>query len=122
MGRAQSSDIDRFLGSRIRKLRLMACVSQQQVAKQLGISTQQMHKFEKGIDQVSAAQLLAVAQSLDVAVGDLFDGYYSGAPLDPHVDPEISRMLFNVTRSFLELEPKQQNALIRLTRALAAED
>jgi transcriptional regulator with XRE-family HTH domain len=48
MGKAQSSDIDRFLGSRIRKLRLMACVSQQQVAKQLGVSPQQMHKFEKG--------------------------------------------------------------------------
>jgi transcriptional regulator with XRE-family HTH domain len=80
MGRAQSSDIDRFLGSRIRKLRLMACVSQQQVAKQLGVSTQQMHKFEKGIDQVSAAQLLAVAQRLDVAVGDLFDGYDRGRP------------------------------------------
>jgi transcriptional regulator with XRE-family HTH domain len=122
MGRAQCSDIDRFLGYRIKKLRLMACVSQQQVAKQLGISTQQMHKFEKGTDQVSAAQLLAIAQRLDVAVGDLFDGYDEGAPLDPLVDPRTSRMLLNVTRSFLELEPKQQNALVRLTRALAAED
>jgi transcriptional regulator with XRE-family HTH domain len=122
MGRAQSSDIDRFLGSRIRELRLMACVSQHQVAKQLGVSTQQMHKFEKGIDQVSAAQLLAVAQRLGVAVGDLFDGYDEGAPLDPLIDPRTSRMLLNVTRSFVELEPKQQNALVRLTRALAAED
>jgi hypothetical protein len=31
-------------------------------------------------------------------------------------------MLLNVTRSFLELEPKQQDALLRLVRALAAED
>jgi transcriptional regulator with XRE-family HTH domain len=122
MGRSQGSDIDRFLGYRIRKLRLMACVSQQQVAKQLGISTQQVHKFEKGTDQVSAAQLLAIAQRLDVAVGDLFDGYDEGVPLHPLVDPRTSRMLFNVTRSFLKLEPKQQNALIRLTRALAVED
>jgi transcriptional regulator with XRE-family HTH domain len=122
MGRSQGSDIDRFLGYRIRRLRLMACVSQQQVAKQLGISTQQMHKFEKGTDQVSAAQLLGIAQRLDVAVADLFDGYDNGAPLDPPVDPGTSRMLFNVTRSFLELEPKQQDALIRLTRALAAKD
>jgi transcriptional regulator with XRE-family HTH domain len=122
MARAQSSDIDRFLGSRIRRLRLMACVSQQQVAKRLGVSTQQMHKFEKGTDQVSAAQLLAIAQRLDVAVADLFHGYGNGAPLDPPVDPRTSRMLLNVTRSFLELEPKQQDALLRLVRALAAED
>jgi transcriptional regulator with XRE-family HTH domain len=103
-------------------MRLMACVSQQQVAKRLGVSTQQMHKFEKGTDQVSAAQLLAIAQRLDVAVADLFHGYGNGAPLDPPVDPRTSRMLLNVTRSFVELEPKQQNALVRLTRALAAED
>jgi transcriptional regulator with XRE-family HTH domain len=122
MGRSEGSDIDRFLGYRIKELRLLACASQQQVARQLGVSAQQMHKFEKGTDQVSAAQLLAIAQSLDVAVGDLFEGYHGGAPLDPHVDPKISRMLFNVTRSFLNLEPKQQDALIRLTRALAAQD
>jgi len=97
-------------------------VSQQQVAKQLGISTPQMHNFEKGTDQVSAAQLLGIAQRLDVAVGDLFDGYDEGAPLHPLVDPRTSRMLFDVTRSFLMLEPKQQNALIRLTRALAVKD
>jgi transcriptional regulator with XRE-family HTH domain len=122
MGRAQSSDIDRFLGSRIRKLRLLACVSQQQVATRLGITTQQMHKFEKGTDQVSAAQLLAIAQRLDVAVADLFAGYGNGAPRDPPVDPRTSRMLLHVTRSFVELEPKQQDALLRLVRALAAED
>jgi transcriptional regulator with XRE-family HTH domain len=122
MGRSQGSDIDRFLGYRIKELRLLACMSQQQVAKQLGVSAQQMHKFEKGIDQVSAAQLLAIAESLDVAVGHLFDGYDEGVPLRPLVDPRTSRMLFNVTRSFLKLEPKQQNALIRLTRALAAKD
>jgi transcriptional regulator with XRE-family HTH domain len=122
MGRSEGSDIDRFLGYRIKELRLLACASQQEVARQLGVSAQQMHKFEKGIDQVSAAQLLAIAQSLDVAVGDLFEGYDSGAPLDPLVDPKTSRMLFNVTRSFIKLEPKQQDALIRLTRALAAQD
>jgi transcriptional regulator with XRE-family HTH domain len=115
MGRSQGSEIDRFLGCRIRKLRLLACLSQQQVAKQLGVSTPQMHKFEKGTDQVSAAQLLAIAQRLDVAVGGLFDGYDEGAPLHPLVDPRASRMLFNVTRSFLKLEPKQQHALIRPT-------
>jgi transcriptional regulator with XRE-family HTH domain len=122
MGRSRSSDIDRFLGFRIKEMRILACLSQQQMARQLGISSQQMHKFETGINRVSAAQLLAIARALDVTVADLFEGYDSGcAQLSPFVDPTTSRMLRNVTRSFLDLGPKQQDALIRLAQALATE-
>jgi transcriptional regulator with XRE-family HTH domain len=119
MGRPRSSEFDRLLGHRIMELRLLAGMTQQQVARQLGVSPQQVHKFEKGTDQVSAGQLLVIARSFDVAVANLFDGWR--APLDPLGDPKGSRMLFNVTRSFLELEPKYQDALLRLARALAEE-
>jgi transcriptional regulator with XRE-family HTH domain len=116
------SDLDRFLGHRIKQLRLLACMSQQQVARQLGISNQQVHKYEKGINRFSAGRLLAIARVFDVAVTDLFEGYGSGAPLAQPLDPKTTQMLFNLTNSFLELEPKQREALIRLVRALAAED
>jgi transcriptional regulator with XRE-family HTH domain len=122
MGGARRSDLDRFLGHRIKQLRLLACMSQEQVARQLGVSSQQVHKYEKGINHLSAGRLLAMARLFDVAVGDLFNGYDSGAPLDPLVDLKTTRMLLNVTHSFLELEPKRQDALLRLVRALAAED
>jgi transcriptional regulator with XRE-family HTH domain len=121
MAKPRSSDIDRFLGHRIKQLRLVAHRTQQQVAEQLGVTYQQVHKFEKGINRFSAGQLFAVAQTFDARVADLFDGY-SGAPIDPLVDAETTQMLLNVTRSFLALEPKHQEALVRLTRALAAED
>jgi transcriptional regulator with XRE-family HTH domain len=90
-------------------------MTQKQMAQQLGVSTQQMHKYEKGTDQVSAGQLLVIARSVDVAVANLFDGEVS-ALLDPLGDPNSSRMLLNLTRSFLELEPKYQDALVRLAR------
>jgi transcriptional regulator with XRE-family HTH domain len=95
-------------------------MTQKQMAQQLGVSTQQMHKYEKGTDQVSAGQLLVIARSVDVAVANLFDGEDS-ALLDPLGDPNSSRMLLNLTRSFLELEPKYQDALVRLARAMAEE-
>jgi transcriptional regulator with XRE-family HTH domain len=119
MGRHRSSEFDRLLGHRIMELRLLAGMTQQQVARQLGVSSQQVHKFEKGTDRVSAGQLLVIARSLDVVVADLFDGYDDGAPLDPLGNRKTSRMLLNVTRSFLELEPKYQDALVRLARAMA---
>jgi transcriptional regulator with XRE-family HTH domain len=121
MGRHQRSEFDRFLGQRIMELRRLGGMTQKQVAQQLGVSTPQVHKYEKGTDQVSAGQLLVIARSLDVAVASLFDGYEEGALLDPLGDPKPFRMLFNVTRSFLELEPKYQDALVRLARAMAEE-
>jgi transcriptional regulator with XRE-family HTH domain len=120
MAGPRSSDIDRFLGYKIKQLRLLSCMTQQQVAKQLGVSTQQVHKYEKGTSRFSAGRLLAIAQLFDVAVGDLFNGYERGAPLDPRLDLKTSRMLGDVVHSFLELAPKHQEALMRLVRALAA--
>jgi transcriptional regulator with XRE-family HTH domain len=121
MSRPRSSDIDRFLGYRLKALRLACGMTQQQVARQVGVSNQQMHKFEKGINRVSAGQLLAFAQTFDIPMAAVFDGYDRGAPRDLLVDPKSSRMLLNFRNSFLELEPKCQDALMRLARAMAIE-
>jgi transcriptional regulator with XRE-family HTH domain len=121
MGGPLRSDADRFLGHRIRQLRLRAGLTQHQVARQLGVSNQQIHKFEKGINRVSASRLLALARVFDVAVGDLFHGYDGGVPIASPLDPRTARMLLDVTHSFLELESKHQEALVRLTRAMATD-
>jgi transcriptional regulator with XRE-family HTH domain len=121
VGRHRSSDIDRFLGHRLKQLRLLSVMTQQQLARQFGVSTQQMQKYESGINNMSAGQLLVVARAFDVAVADLFEGYDSGTPLDPPLEPYTSRMLLNVMQSFLQLGPKRQDALIRLVRAMATE-
>jgi transcriptional regulator with XRE-family HTH domain len=97
-------------------------MSQQQVARQLGVSSQQVHKYEKGMNRFSSGRLLAIARLFDIGVGDLFNGYGSGAPLEPALDPKTTQMLLNLTNSFLELEPKHQDALMRLARALEGED
>jgi transcriptional regulator with XRE-family HTH domain len=120
MGLQRRSDIDRFLGHRIKQLRLVAGMTQQELAHQLRISHQQVHKYEKGIDRLSVGQLLNIAQCFDVPVADLFEGYDRGASLGPPLDLETTQMLLNVTRSFLQLAPKHQDALVRLARALAA--
>ena len=108
MGRSKSSDIDRFVGHRIKELRLRAGMTQQQLAKHLGVSNQQVHKMEKAIDRVSAGQLLAIARAFDVEVADLFDGCASDAPLNPLVRRETSQMLLAATHAFLKLGPKRR--------------
>jgi transcriptional regulator with XRE-family HTH domain len=121
IGRPRSSDIDRFLGHRIKQRRLLAGTTQQQLAQQLGVSPQQVCKLEKGNGRVSASQLLVIARFFEVPVSDLFEGYDRNAPRDPLGDAETSQMLRDLAHAFLELEPNHQEALARLTRALAAE-
>lgn len=120
MRRSGSSAIDRFVALRIKELRLLAGMTQQQLASQLGISSQQMHKFETGIDRLSAGRLLAIARAFDIEVAHLFEGYRGPMP-EPIVDPKTTRMLHNMKDSFLELKPKQQDALTRLARARAVD-
>jgi transcriptional regulator with XRE-family HTH domain len=121
MGRSRSSDIDRFVGHRIKELRLRAGMTQRQVAQQLGVTDQQVHKIEKGINRVSAGKLLAIARLFDVPIADLFDGHDRGVPLDRLVDPKAAPTVLDLSRLFLALEPKHQAALVRLARAMAAE-
>jgi DNA-binding transcriptional regulator YiaG len=48
VGRSRRFDLDRFLGHRIKQLRLMTGMTRQQVAQQLGVSSHQVHKLERG--------------------------------------------------------------------------
>jgi DNA-binding XRE family transcriptional regulator len=81
VSRHQSSDVDRFIGHRIKELRKAENMTQQQLAEKLGVSHQQVHKLEKAISRFSAGQLFAIAGVFQVGVADLLDGY-SGVSID----------------------------------------
>src|SRR5512133_4381836 len=71
-GRTQ--DIDRYVGARIRERRIMLGLTQQQLADLIGVTYQQAHKYERGINRVSAGRLFEIAQVLSVPVNYFFDG------------------------------------------------
>jgi transcriptional regulator with XRE-family HTH domain len=66
--------VDVFVGQRIRALRIEQGLSQSAVAAKLGLTFQQLQKYEKGTNRVSASELFQIAEVLGVAVADLFDG------------------------------------------------
>jgi transcriptional regulator with XRE-family HTH domain len=121
LARSRGSDVDRFLGHRVKQQRLLASMTQQHLAAQLGVSPQQVSKLETGKDQVSASQLLLIARLFEVPVGELFAGYDGGASVDRLGDRKTSHMLHDLAQAFLKLESKHQEALSSLVRVLAAE-
>ena len=65
--------VDRRIGERIRQRRTEVGLTQHELASALDCSYQQIQKFENGSNRIAAAQLLALAQRLDVPVGWFFD-------------------------------------------------
>lgn len=70
--------IDRHVGSRVRMRRVLAGVSQEKLGNALGLTFQQVQKYEKGSNRISASRLQQIAKLLDVPVHFFFDG----APTD----------------------------------------
>jgi transcriptional regulator with XRE-family HTH domain len=68
----RSADI--YIGGRIRALRIEHGISQGELGQQLGISFQQIQKYEKGVNRISAAALIEIARVFKVAPAALLDG------------------------------------------------
>lgn len=78
---AATSPTDIAIGTRIRERRITIGLSQGQLAQMVGVTYQQLHKYERGINRVSAGRLQQIADALGTTVGALFDGL--GMALSP---------------------------------------
>jgi transcriptional regulator with XRE-family HTH domain len=65
---------DRYVGSRIRMRRIMLGMSQEKLGEALGLTFQQVQKYEKGTNRVGASRVQQIADILQVPVSFLFDG------------------------------------------------
>ena len=110
--------IDNYVGGRIRERRIMLGLTQQQFSKMIGVSYQQAHKYEHGINSVSAGRLLEIARALSAPITYFYEGIGEEDPrqIMPH-----HRMLLEVARNVTEIRSqKQQEAVSQLVRALAS--
>jgi transcriptional regulator with XRE-family HTH domain len=110
-------EIEQHVGSRIRQRRIMMGLTQQQLADLIGVTYQQAHKYERGINRVSAGRLFEIARVLGVMVGHFYEG------LDQPEEKQITsrqRMSLELARNFAMISnAKHQEALTHLARALA---
>jgi transcriptional regulator with XRE-family HTH domain len=73
--------VDKYVGSRVRMRRIMLGMSQEKLGEALGLTFQQIQKYEKGTNRVGASRLQQISEVLQVPVSFLFDGGPSGAVL-----------------------------------------
>jgi transcriptional regulator with XRE-family HTH domain len=76
------SPIDVHVGARIRMRRTLLGMSQERLGDSLGLTFQQVQKYERGVNRVSASRLFDLARVLEVPIGFFYDDLPEGAAAD----------------------------------------
>ncbi|MBP1871065.1 hypothetical protein LPJGGPFB_00788 [Ensifer adhaerens] len=124
--------IDIHVGSRIRLRRTMLGMSQEKLGESLGITFQQIQKYEKGTNRVGASRLQNISGILNVPVSFFFEdapgentsasGLAEASSSNYVVDFLSSSEGLQLNRAFVKItDPKVRRKLVDLVKALAAE-
>jgi transcriptional regulator with XRE-family HTH domain len=123
--RREANDVDRFVGERIRLYRSMIGMSQQKLAEHLGVTFQQLHKYERGENRIGSGRLLMVATALGIPITFLLDqdGFKqrqgSAALAEPET-PEAVRDAYSIGRAFSQItDPEVRRSITTLVQSLA---
>lgn len=120
--------IDVHVGSQIRMRRLMLGMSQTALADRLGITFQQVQKYEKGTNRVGASRLQAISRVLEVPPEFFFAGGAFAAQPEagtPAVDEALSKHLMTrdgagLNRAFRQInDPVVRKRIVALVKALS---
>lgn len=121
--------VDRHVGSRVRMRRVLIGMSQEKLGETLGITFQQVQKYEKGTNRIGASRLHRISQVLGVPVTFFYEdappaeGQAGEAQLDPAAN-EIMEFLGSaegvaLARAFLQIADAQHRwAVLELCRGL----
>jgi transcriptional regulator with XRE-family HTH domain len=122
--------VDLHVGARIRMRRKILGVSQERLAEDLGLTFQQIQKYERGANRVSASKLYEIAKSLQSSVAYFFEGLAdtTGEGVAEGGEPYVHDFL--MTSEGLELaglfpkitRPKVRRRILELVRSMAEED
>ncbi len=113
----RAQEADRYVAARIRERRIELGLTQQEMAELIGVTYQQAHKYERGINRVSAGRLYDIAQTLKVPVGYFFEQFEDAEDLE--MAPR-RRLRLGLARNFAQItNQRHQEALSFLARALS---
>jgi transcriptional regulator with XRE-family HTH domain len=130
MAKKAPNPIDKHVGSRVRMRRMMLSMSQEKLGAALGLTFQQVQKYEKGTNRIGASRLQQISDILQVPVAFFFEGapaLQQGDGLNEAPSPSyVSDFLATsdglaLTRAFMEIkEPKLRRRIVDLVEEIAS--
>jgi transcriptional regulator with XRE-family HTH domain len=128
--------IDAHVGSRVRLRRMLLGMSQEKLGEHLGLTFQQVQKYEKGVNRIGASRLFDLAHVLGVPVQFFYDDVPAGGaesaasagfaerPAESYVVEFLSgREGLELNKAFVRIaDPRVRRSIVELVRALAGEE
>ena len=90
MPRKLPNPIDVHVGARVRMRRMLIAMSQEKLGESLGLTFQQVQKYEKGTNRIGASRLYQIGSVLGVPIEYFFEGVESGETGDGQLEPGAS--------------------------------
>lgn len=124
----KANPIDAQVGNRMRIRRMLVGMSQERLGDLLGLTFQQVQKYEKGINRIGAGRLFEIARILDVPIDFFYDGVggaadgltEAGAPVMEFVSSGEGLQL---SLAFMKIkDPKVRKRVLDLVKSLAEEE
>lgn len=112
---------DKFIGNKIYSLRLARGLSRQALGSKIGVSHQQVEKYEKGRNKIFVGRLVFIAKALDVDIMYFYEGYSNDE--QERVSTQHQRMCLAVARNFMKItDSKHQNAINDLIKHMVSDN
>ncbi len=123
--------IDIHVGSRVRLRRTLLGMSQEKLGEALGLTFQQVQKYERGVNRIGSSRLFHLSQILDVPVSFFFDdmppletggppGFREGTTQPFEKDPLVKRETLELVRAYYRItDPAARKRVFELTKAIA---
>jgi transcriptional regulator with XRE-family HTH domain len=124
MAKSSARAVDILVGRNIRIIRLRRGLSQAALGKPLGVSLQQIQKYETGANRVGASRVVQIAQALQVPIAALFEGIpiagQTAAPESPLRDLLTDRRALRLAQAFDQISgPATRLAIVNVVEAVA---
>jgi transcriptional regulator with XRE-family HTH domain len=123
--KVNSHSIDKAIGGRLKLYRQRANLSQTALGKHLGVSFQQVQKYENGTNRVSAASLMKIARFLNIPISDLLAAESRSSGIGATVARNTATRFAkssegrNLIQGFLAIEdPSLRRQVVGLVKAL----
>jgi transcriptional regulator with XRE-family HTH domain len=126
----QANPIDAQVGNRVRLRRMLIGMSQEKLGEALGLTFQQVQKYEKGVNRIGAGRLFQVARILGVPITYFYEDVASTAPglSDAAASPPVIEFLssadgLQLSLAFMRIkEPKVRRRVLDLVKSLADDE
>jgi len=123
----ETTDVDICVGKRLRRRRNLLGLTQQNLAGQVGVRFQQIHKYECGANRITASRLFTLATVLNVNISYFFDGLAPDGRQAPANDTPDSRLVADIlsqketlelVRAYYRLDEPLRRRVLELAKAM----